>query len=109
MKQQDINKQIYTLHADVCKILANPKRLEILQTLRHDELTVSEIVEKMGINKANISQHLAVMRAKGIVCQRREGQYIYYSVANHKVIQAFDLMREVLFEHMKKHQYLINI
>lgn len=106
--KRELDKQIFALHADVCKILANPKRLEILQILRNNELTVTEIVDKIGANKANISQHLAIMRIKGILCQRREGQHIYYRVANNKVIQAFDLMREVLFEQLSKHHDLVN-
>lgn len=105
--KKEIEKQIFTLHADVCKILANPKRLEIIQVLREEELSVTEIVEKVGANKANISQHLALMRTKGILCQRREGQHIYYRVANPKVIKAFDLMREVLFEQLTKHNNLM--
>ncbi len=105
--KKEIEKQIFTLHADVCKILANPKRLEILQALREEELSVTEIVEKVGANKANISQHLALMRTKGILFQRRDGQHIYYRVANPKVIKAFDLMREVLFEQLTKQNSLL--
>ena len=62
----------------------------------------------MGITKANLSQHLAIMRDKGILKSRREGTNIYYSLANPKVIQACDIMREVLFEHLKEKKNLVS-
>src|SRR3990170_8190622 len=93
-----MNKQIYHLHAEVCKTLSNAKRLEILNILREKEMSVGEIVSKMGISKANVSQHLAVLRNAGILETQRAGVSIYYRIANQKVIKAYDLMREVLIE-----------
>jgi len=90
------DKTTYELQAEICKILASPKRIEIISALQEGEKTVTEIIEALGIPKANVSQHLALMRAKGIVKSRREGNNIYYTIANPKVIQACGLMREVL-------------
>ncbi len=106
MKQ---NKTLFELQSDVCKTLASPKRLEILNALKDGEKTVSELVDILGVPKANVSQHLAVMRHKGILRSRREGVNIYYSVANSKVIQACILMREVLTEQMQEKSKLIDI
>ncbi len=94
-----MNKEIFHLHAEVCKTLSNAKRLEILSILRDDEMSVGDIVDKMEIPKANVSQHLAVMRNAGILDTRRDGVTIYYRISNPKVIKACDLMREVLVEH----------
>ena len=102
-----MNKKIYELHADVCKTLANAKRLEILNALRDKDMTVNELAERVGALKANISQHLAVMRQKGILATRRDGVNIYYRIANPKVIQACDIMREVLFEQLKENEKLM--
>jgi len=102
----NLQKRIYELHAEVCKTLANPKRLEILNHLRDSEMMVSQIVERVGAAKANISQHLSVMRQTGIVTTRREGINIYYRIANPKVIQACDLMREVLLEQLTEKEKL---
>jgi DNA-binding transcriptional ArsR family regulator len=82
--------------------LASPKRIEILNALREGEKTVSELVEILDVPKANVSQHLAVMRHKGILKSRRKGINIYYSVSNRKVIEACILMKEVLMEQMKE-------
>jgi len=92
----------YNLHAHICEIFASPRRLEVLDILRDGELTVSDILKKMKISKTNLSQHLAMMKDRGILISRREGQHIYYSVSSMKVIQAYDLMREVLKELISK-------
>ena len=91
-------KTIYELQAEICKILASPIRIEIIAALREGEKTVSELIDIVGISKANVSQHLAVMRHKGILKSRREGLNIYYRIVNPKVIQACSLMKEVLSE-----------
>jgi len=93
-------KAFYQLHSEVCKTLANPKRQEILDCLRGNELTVNELIEKTGISQANLSQHLSIMRGKGIVNTRRDGINIYYSLANTKILEAFDLISEVLDDSM---------
>src|SRR5574340_1688585 len=92
------DKSIFEMQAEICKTLTNPKRIEILNVLKNEEKTVSELVSALGASKANVSQHLAVMRHKGILSTRREGVNIYYRVSNPKVIDACTLMKEVLFE-----------
>ncbi len=103
------DKTLYELQSEVCKTLASPKRIEILNALRDGEKTVSELVEILGVPKANVSQHLAVMRHKGILKSRREGINMYYSVSNLKVIQACILMKEVLVDQMKEKGKLAEI
>jgi ArsR family transcriptional regulator, virulence genes transcriptional regulator len=98
MKQLLTDKSIFEMQAEICKTLTNPKRIEILNILKTEERTVTELVDALGASKANVSQHLAVMRHKGILMTRREGVNIFYRVANPKVIDACSLMKEVLFE-----------
>jgi ArsR family transcriptional regulator, virulence genes transcriptional regulator len=93
-----VDKRIFQLHAAACKTLASAKRLEILNLLRDGELTVSEIVNAMKISKANVSQHLAIMRGAGILETRRAGLNVFYRIENPKVTRACELMREVLLE-----------
>ena len=94
--------EIFELHASICRTLSHPKRLEILNLLRHSELPVTEMAEQMGISLANVSQHLAVLRNQGVVVTHREGVNIYYQISNPKIIHACDLMREVLFEQLAR-------
>lgn len=83
-------------------MLANPIRIEIINTLRNKEMPYGDLLSALKIKKANLSQHLAVMRTKGIVKTRRDGVRIYYRIANPKVIKACDIMREVLLEQLSE-------
>jgi ArsR family transcriptional regulator len=93
--------KLYKLLASICHTLANPKRLEIIDQLHRGEMSVTLLAETLGISQANLSQHLAIMRQKSIVTTRREGLSIYYRLSNPKIIQACDLMRQVLLEHLE--------
>lgn len=95
-----VRRELLTLHASVCKGLADPKRLLIINSLRDGELSVSEICETLDLKQANVSQHLAILRDKGLVVTRRDGQRVYYSVSSPKIIEAMDLLREVMAEQM---------
>ena len=88
----------YCLHSDLCKTLANPKRQRILDTLRDRELSVGEIADGADLSQSNVSQHLSLMLGKGIVVRRREGSRVYYRIRNPKILEAFDLISEVLRE-----------
>ena len=102
-----IAKQIYELHADVCKALGHPLRIEVIDLLQKKERCFSDILEVTGGLKSNLSQHLSVMVKKGILKMRREGQNNYYSLSSHKVAQACQLMREVLIDSIKKQADLL--
>ncbi len=91
-----LRDEYYELHASVCKGLADPKRLLILDALRGGERSVTEICELADLPQSNVSQHLAVLREKGLVVTRREGQRVYYAVASDKINQALDLLLEVM-------------
>ena len=100
---------IFDLHADIFKILANPKRLEIIHLIRDRELTVSELEEMLDMRQANISQHLMVLRENNLVRTRREGTRIYYSLADLKILEASDLIREVLQNKFKGARHITGL
>ena len=95
-------KELYEIHAEMCKVFSNSTRLEILNLLRDKELSVAELIEKTKLSQANISQHLSIMKSKGIATSNRKGKNIYYKLTNQKIIKAFDIIREVLVEKLKK-------
>jgi len=95
-------EEIYELQADVCKIFTNAKRLEIINILSDRETSANELIERTSLSKANLSQHMAVLKARGVVLARREGVNMYYSIANPKIIQACNLMKEVLAEQIQE-------
>jgi len=100
--EKEQEKLLYELHSEICKTLSNAKRLQILNVLRYGEMSVSDMASKTGIRISNVSQHLAIMNQKGILKRRREGLNIYYSISHPKVIQAFDIMREVLLDKLEE-------
>jgi ArsR family transcriptional regulator, virulence genes transcriptional regulator len=89
---------IFKLQADICKIFANDKRLEIINLLKGGEMSNQEIMQETGLSKVNVSQHINILKSKGVIISRREGQQLFYSISNPKIIQACNLMREVLVE-----------
>ncbi len=93
-------EKLYELQADICKIFSNPKRLEIINALKDGEMSAGELIEKTGVNKVNLSQHMAVLRTRGVVRTRREGINIFYEIASPKIVDACNLMREVLMEQL---------
>jgi ArsR family transcriptional regulator len=96
--QQD---RLFESQAAICKTFTNPWRLRIVDALGDGELTVSQLVEALGIPKSNVSQHLGIMREKGIVEFRREGGHVYYWLSNPKILLACRIMREVLVERLE--------
>jgi ArsR family transcriptional regulator len=92
----EIERELTELHASVCKGLADPKRLLLINALRNGELSVMELCDETGIAQTNASQHLAVLRDKGLVQSRRDGQRVYYWLTSKKITEAMDLLREVM-------------
>jgi ArsR family transcriptional regulator len=100
--------QLFRLQAEICKTMADYKRLMILHELRDAEMSVGQLVSNLDLPQANVSQHLSILRERGIVTARREGTSVYYSLANHKIGQACDLVQEVLADQLAQNQILAN-
>jgi len=101
-----IKEDIYRMHAQICKALADAKRLLILNDLRAGEMTVGDLAASLDLPQATVSQHLAILRQRGLVYSRRHGVNVFYRIANQKVLKAFDLLREVMAEQLAKEQEL---
>ncbi len=99
-----MDKKIFEMHAEICKVFTSPTRLEIISLLRDGEKTVNELAEQVGVLQANISQHLTVLRQNNVVTTRKDGANVYYKIANPKILQACDLMREVLLEKLAENE-----
>lgn len=91
-----MDKRIYELHAEICKTLANPLRLEIINALRNGEKNVNELVGIVKVSQSNISQHLTIMRQKNIVSTRRAGKNIYYKLTYPEMIKACGIISSIL-------------
>lgn len=81
--------------ARALKAIAHPLRLKILCVLGDGEICVQDIVETVGTSQSNISQHLAILRDKGVLHTRKDANRVYYRVGDHRTLQLIVLMREV--------------
>ena len=81
------------------KAMSHPLRLKILCTLGDQEVSVQEIVEQVGTSQSNISQHLAILRDKGILASRKDANRVYYRVSDSRTLQLIGMMREVFCTH----------
>lgn len=96
------DKEIYKLHAEVCKAIAHPLRLEVIELLHAGELCFSDILSVTGGLKSNLSQHLSIMVAGGVLNIRKDSRCNYYRLSSDKVAEACGLMRAVLIDLLQK-------
>jgi ArsR family transcriptional regulator len=82
-------------------------RLRIINELQAGEVTVGSLAKKLGIRQAHVSQHLAVLRQRGVVKTQRDGPNIYYAISNPKIVKACSLIREILLEQLQKDQSIV--
>ncbi len=100
-------QELYKVHADMCKVFSHPTRLAILNTLRDKEMAVSELAGRLAVSVGNLSQHLNMMKQRRVLASRKDGNNVYYRLANPKMLKAFDLIREILFEQMQRESILV--
>lgn len=86
----------YRQHADLCKVLTDPKRLLLIDALRHAERCVGDLAEEIGMSLPNASQHLSVLRHAGLVAARREGTTVHYRLVEPRIAEACDLVHQIV-------------
>jgi len=100
------NQELFRLKAELCKAFSDPKRLLIINELRHGEKQVGELAQTLEIPQAVLSRQLALLRARGVVSPRREGVNVYYSLSHPKIVEACDIVHEVLMEQVARNKEL---
>lgn len=88
-----MQEALRTYKASIFRALSHPTRIAILEVLRDRELSARTIQEKLGVEQANLSQHLAILRSHQIVVNRKDGNQVFYSIRNAILVQVLDLMR----------------
>jgi len=100
--------ELFRLQAEIAKTLSDPYRLVLLHELREGEKSVSQLVSTLGLPQSNVSRHLAVLRERSIVFTRRDGTTIYYRLANPRIAEACDIVREVLQSQLAHNHALVS-
>jgi len=90
----------FSLHAELCKVLTDPKRLHLIDALRNDERCVSDLAEELGMSLPNASQHLSVLRHAGLVSSRREATTIFYRLSEPRIAEACDIVHAIVADRL---------
>lgn len=98
---EELQCSLRRFKADVFQVLANPTRIHIIECLREGEWPVKSIQEQLGVEASNTSQHLAILRAKGLVVTRKEGNQVFYSLRDPLLTEVLDAMRKYFRSHLE--------
>ncbi len=93
--KKPLPRSAYERNAVTYKILANPKRLEILNLLREQEMSVDQLIKTLGVPKANVSQHLALLRHARLVTVRRSGLNGYYNIIDPRIVEPCRILHDL--------------
>jgi ArsR family transcriptional regulator len=91
-----MQEALRTYKANIFRALSHPTRIAILEVLRDHELSARTIQEKLGIEQANLSQHLAILRSHQILVNRKDGNQVFYSIRNPVLVQVLDILRQYI-------------
>lgn len=105
-KESTFETLIYEKQVNICKAFANPIRLHILDLIAQRPYAASQLQGELSISKANLSQHMTILKAAGVVSTHREGKQVYCALAIPEVKQACHLIRNVLRAQIRKGQQL---
>lgn len=106
-KQSELEQEILDRQVLICKAFANSTRLHMLDLLGKRDRSAAEIQQKLGISKANLSQHATVLRSAGVIVRRRKGKHVYFSLAMPEVRTACQLIQHVLRAQIRNGQRLV--
>jgi DNA-binding transcriptional ArsR family regulator len=95
-----MNEALRKFKADIFQALAHPTRIAMVDALRDGELTAGALIDKLQLEQANASQHLAVLRAKRIVVNRKVGTQVYYALRDPVLLEVLDLLRRYFYSHL---------
>ena len=95
-----MDPRLYQLHAELCKVFTEPKRLQIMALLEGGERSVNDLALNLGARPSTVSQHLAILRHHGLVQARREGRVIFYALAYPEILDACGIVHGILIKQL---------
>jgi len=95
-----VSDELRRFKSEIFQGLAHPTRIAIVELLRHGEMAAGKLIEKLGIEQANASQHLSVLRAKQIVVSRKVGNQVFYSIRDRALIEVLDILRRYFYSQL---------
>ena len=101
MEDRKTMRRVFELQCRICKAMAHPMRLEIVEVLVNGELSAASLLEFLGTSKANLSKHMNQLTAAGITSRRREGRSVLYRLTHPEIHQACKIMRSILYRQLR--------
>ncbi len=101
-------QELRVMHATLCQAIADPTRIALLYELGEGPKHVNQLVEALAIPQATVSRHLKILRERSLVNTRRDGAFIFYELADLRVLQALDIMRTILADTLVQQSSLAN-
>jgi DNA-binding transcriptional ArsR family regulator len=102
-----MQETIRRFKAEFFQALSHPTRIAIIELLRDGELSAGTLIERLGVEQANASQHLTVLRAKRLVINRKSGNQVFYSVRDRLILDVLDVMRQYFYAHLTESQAML--
>lgn len=102
MDPADLQHSLRKFKAEVFQVLAHPTRVHIVECLRDGELPVAALVERIGVEPANASQHLSLLRAKRLVTTRKDGNQVFYALRDPMLTEVLDTMKRYFKSHLEE-------
>lgn len=109
MEKDLLTEEVTQLHADLCSALADPRRILILYALSKRSINVSELAKELGISQPATSRHLKILRERGLVYPVRQGASVEYRLTDPRLIEALDLLRDVLRDRIARRASLMDV
>jgi DNA-binding transcriptional ArsR family regulator len=103
-----VQEALRQFKADIFQALSHPTRIAIVELLRDGELPAGVIMERLQVEQANASQHLAVLRSRQIVTNRKEGNQVFYSLRDPLLVEVLDIMRRYFLAHLSEANTMLN-
>ena len=98
---ENLSQEVHQLHAGLCSALADPWRILLLYTINESPCTVNDVAARLGMSQPTTSRHLKILREQGLVRATRQGANVEYSLVDYRLIEALDLLREVLRDRLQ--------
>ncbi len=97
-----MSEDLRQFKSEIFQALANPTRIAIVEFLRDGEMSAGKLIEKLGIEQANASQHLSILRARQIVVNRKVGNQVFYSIRDPALIEVLDILRRYFYSQLSR-------
>ena len=97
-----MSQELRQFKAEIFQALAHPTRIAIVEALRAGETSAGQLISRLGLEQANASQHLAVLRSKQVVTSRKEGNQVFYSLRDPVLIEVLDILKRYFYSHLSQ-------